>query len=402
MGIMKKLPVVFFLFVSLFLAGSPVLFAAESEPAVEVTEVVSIGSDEVKGVDSVKPSSGNLDWDLFVPPPDDEFDWIQLTSFEWLKGELTDYYNFSLEFDSDELGVQHFDFDEVMQIISSNYKSVRLEQESGLGKPYTVFGKLYLNGDDAQVLFRGKVTKFETRQIISITKGATRQSELWSGELSLGGNLRTGNSDLIDSNVTLNVRRRTTSTRLTSVYIGNFSKADGVETSNSHRISGSYDSFVTADFFWRPLYGEYLRDRLKNIKHQATAGTGLGYYLIRTPHTEWDISAVVGAVFKESDSVEVGESEDTTSPFVGITTMFDTSLTNWIDYYFYYSMQFLEEESGRFTHHLITTLETDLIGDLDLEISFIWDYVAEPQPLDDGSTPKNDDVQFIVGLGYDF
>jgi hypothetical protein len=31
------------------------------------------------------------------------FDWIQLTSGEWLKGELKVLYNDSLEFDSDEL-----------------------------------------------------------------------------------------------------------------------------------------------------------------------------------------------------------------------------------------------------------------------------------------------------------
>ena len=33
-------------------------------------------------------------WDNFAPPPDDRFDWIQLTSGEWLKGELKFLYDF--------------------------------------------------------------------------------------------------------------------------------------------------------------------------------------------------------------------------------------------------------------------------------------------------------------------
>ena len=42
-------------------------------------------------------------WDRFVPPPDNRFDWIQLKSGEWLKGDLKAMYNYSLEFESDEL-----------------------------------------------------------------------------------------------------------------------------------------------------------------------------------------------------------------------------------------------------------------------------------------------------------
>ncbi|MGB6288849.1 MAG: hypothetical protein WBF36_01825, partial [Desulfobulbales bacterium] len=38
-------------------------------------------------------------WDNFAPPPDDKFDWIQLTSGEWLKGELKFLYDFQVEFD---------------------------------------------------------------------------------------------------------------------------------------------------------------------------------------------------------------------------------------------------------------------------------------------------------------
>ena len=37
-----------------------------------------------------------------IPPPPDKFDWIQLTSDEWLKGEFIALYDDALEFDSED------------------------------------------------------------------------------------------------------------------------------------------------------------------------------------------------------------------------------------------------------------------------------------------------------------
>ena len=39
----------------------------------------------------------------------ENFDWIQLTSDEWLKGEFIAMYERDLEFDSDELGILTLD-----------------------------------------------------------------------------------------------------------------------------------------------------------------------------------------------------------------------------------------------------------------------------------------------------
>ena len=49
-----------------------------------------------------------IEQNAFVPPRDG-FDWVQLTSDEWLKGELVSLYEGTLEFDSDHLGVLEID-----------------------------------------------------------------------------------------------------------------------------------------------------------------------------------------------------------------------------------------------------------------------------------------------------
>ena len=33
-------------------------------------------------------------WDDFAPPRDDKFDWVQLTSDEWLKGDIISLFNY--------------------------------------------------------------------------------------------------------------------------------------------------------------------------------------------------------------------------------------------------------------------------------------------------------------------
>ena len=46
-------------------------------------------------------------------PPADQFDWIQLTSDEWLKGKLIALYDDQVEFDSDKLGVLFLDWEDI-------------------------------------------------------------------------------------------------------------------------------------------------------------------------------------------------------------------------------------------------------------------------------------------------
>jgi hypothetical protein len=47
-------------------------------------------------------------------------------------------------------------------------------------------------------------------------------------------------------------------------------------------------------------------------------------------------------------------------------------------------------------------LESDLISDLDLDVTFVWDRVGNPEPAADGTVRKKDDYQLIVGISYEF
>ncbi|MCP4993645.1 MAG: hypothetical protein GY934_07655 [Gammaproteobacteria bacterium] len=48
--------------------------------------------------ETTDPASAAKPW---TPPPPDNYDWIQLVSGEWLKGELIAMYEGTVEFDSE-------------------------------------------------------------------------------------------------------------------------------------------------------------------------------------------------------------------------------------------------------------------------------------------------------------
>lgn len=341
-------------------------------------------------------------WESFFPPPDPRFDWIQLISGEWLKGEIKGLYNFKLEFESDELDSLSFDWDDVKAIRSAGAQAVRYDDFTAAGVPLTAFGRLTLIGGTATIGTGPEAKTINRNQIITIATGSQKEVDFWSGELSIGANLRGGNSDVADAAVTTLIERRKAESRFHADYRGNFSRTSGVETQNNHRINSWFDSFRTSRWYWRVVFAQYFRDRFQNIKHQLGLGTGAGYDLIRNKKTEWDISAGVGALYKEAVSVERGDDAGNTSPALSLGTSFDTELTKRLDYYFRYNVQVVDEENGSVIHNLVTTLSSDFIGDLDLDLTLTWDRIQDPQPAADGRVPKQDDYRFTVAIKYEF
>jgi len=341
-------------------------------------------------------------WDKFVPPPDDKFDWIQLTSGEWLKGELKFLYDFQVEFDSDKLDLLTFDLEDVKQIRTHKPQSISIEDHNLSDDPIIVEGVVTLIDNKVIMTVGDETREFERSQIISIAQAKDkRERDLWTADITLGANIRGGNTETSDLTLRANAKRHTASSRLVLEYFGNYSNADSIETSNNHRLSGYRDSFLSKKFFWRQLIGEYNRDPFKNIDNQLSLATAVGYHIIYTPKTKWEISTGLGARYTKFVSVEPGQSADNISPALGAGTIYDTEVNKWMDFIVDYSFQIVNEDAGRYTHHFITTLSTDLIKNLDFDFSFVWDRIRDPQPDSDGNIPKQDDYQLIFGLNYE-
>lgn len=329
-------------------------------------------------------------------PPDDGYDWLQLTSGEWLRGEFIGLFNEEIEFDSDILDDLTIDEEDVEQLHSSRRFGISIRGYDLLR------GQVRIESEEIIVVVGSEERSYERSELVALTGAAERERDRWSGDLNLGVNLRQGNTDVVEYNMIAGVERRTPQSRTFIDYIGNYNETESELVANNHRLGIVLDRFSGARLFWRPFIGQYFRDPFQNIAHQSTIETGLGYELIGTRRTEWQISASVGGTFVRRVSVEQDQEKGTLSPSLSFGMDYDTEITSWMDYLFSFTGTFLDEESGTYQHHLLTTLSTDLVGDLDLDISFVWDRTERPQQREDGTFPEKDDFRLIVSVGFEF
>lgn len=330
------------------------------------------------------------------PPPPDEFDWIQLKSGEWLKGELKVLYQKNLEFDSDELGLLKIDWEDVKQVLGHQVCSIRFEG------PVTVTGLLQVTGDKVYVTRDGERQEFDRSQLIAMVPGEPRERNYWSAKISIGLNLSRGNTEQTQYSAIANIKRRTSATRFVTDYLGNFTKTQGIENVNNHRVNSYFDVFKSQKIFFRPVFGEYFRDPLKNIKSRVSLGAGMGYDIMDTSKTEWDVSGGLAYQTTRFESVEPGRDSSESTPAFVAGTHFNRELTKAVDFDFRYSLQIINKESGTYTHHLVAAFETELTGWLDFDVSFVWDRTEDPTLGADGTVPEKDDYYLIFGLGIEF
>ncbi len=59
-------------------------------------------------------------------------------------------------------------------------------------------------------------------------------------------------------------------------------------------------------------------------------------------------------------------------------------------------------ESGLYSHHAVSTLEFEIKRHLDLNVSFVWDYLQNPQIESSGVVPQHSDFRLNVGVGVKF
>ncbi len=332
---------------------------------------------------------------VFVPP-EDGYDWIQLTSGEWLKGELIVLSTEEFEFDSDILDELILDREDVSRFYSTRTFGISIRGYELLS------GQLRIDEQSVFVTTDGEVQSFMREQLVAITVSAERERDRWSGELTLGANVRRGNADFIEYHMIAGLERRTPQSRVFIDYIGSFNETEGVRVDNNHRVNVAFDKFSGTRFFWRPFIGQYFRDPFQNIEHQFTLETGVGYEITDTSRTEWDVWSAVGVNAVRRVSVESGQPSKIRSPALSLGTDFDTELTSWMDYLFSFQMTFLDEESGEYQHHLLTTLSTDLIRNIDFDVSVVWDRTESPPPDAQGNFPEKDDFRLMVGISFDF
>jgi len=327
-------------------------------------------------------------------PPTDGYDWIQLKSDEWLKGEIIAMYNGKLEFDSDELDFLSFDFEDIKQIRTKRHHQVLSDNRS------TATGTLFMKGD--RIVVKGQREVMVDRDdVVSIAAGEPKEINYWTAKVSLGMNFRRGNQSQLDYNTKWAIQRRTPKTRYAFDYLGTVNRTDDIDTINNHRATTYFDYFYSRKFFIRPVTCEYFRDSFQNIAHRFTLGAQLGYTFVDTASTEWDVTIGPGYQVTNFETVLEGEDETRRTFTATLGTSYDQELTDSIDFLSELRFQMGDQGSGGLNSHWINTFEFELTRTLDFDVSLVWDRVQNQIRDEDGITPKKDDFRLILGIGLD-
>jgi len=333
--------------------------------------------------------------DLSWVPPMDNYDWIQLKSGEWLKGRIKAMQDRKLEFDSEELEDQKFDWKDIRQLRSPRTLDILFTNgERASGTVAITPDRIVVGGDQAHSMPRDN--------LLGLTPGGSKERNYWSGKASMGLTLRAGNTEQVEYNAQAHLQRRTPATRLSLDYIGNISSVDGVDSANNHRVNSEFDVWLSKRFYLIVPFAEYYNDPFQNIGYRLTVGGGVGYDLVDRPNLEWTVTTGPAYQYVNFDSSQPGEPNAKGTGAMVFGSRFDWDINSRIELILEYRGQYTSREVGETTHHGVATLSLDVTKRFDVDISFIWDRISNPKTGADGSQPKPDDFRLVVGLGADF
>jgi putative salt-induced outer membrane protein YdiY len=334
-----------------------------------------------------------LRWPDDSPMPK-RYDWVKLSSGEWLNGKIKVLYDRELEFKSEELGTQTIDWEDVEEIRSYQVISIRFEG----GTERT--GRIHLK--EGYVQFDQQELVYPVSTIVSMAAGEPIELNFWNIEVGLGAGTRFGNQDEEAYQLSLELQRRTNLSEMNYEYIGFYHKANSRTSANDHRLFSTFEWFISHRLFWEVYSLELQIDQVENLKLRAVLGSGLGYHLIDTELTTWDLTLSPAIEYIEYDSVEPGEDDKVRSPALVFESDWEHELTDDLDLFQRHRASLMDDKSGFYHHYSETGFEAELVDDLELEFSLLWERTQRTLEDENGNKPERDDFRLIIKLNYEF
>lgn len=117
----------------------------------------------------------------------------------------------------------------------------------------------------------------------------------WRGSIGAGASVSSGNTRSTSVNINAEALRATQNDKTRIYGTGLYGKNNGVQSANMLRAGGRYDYDMTPKVF---AFGgiDFERDKIGNLKFRWAPSVGLGYHVIKSESTTFDIFGGIGYV----------------------------------------------------------------------------------------------------------
>ncbi|MGB3052503.1 MAG: DUF481 domain-containing protein [Polyangiales bacterium] len=411
---------------------SPQTAAAEEPPAEEVsTEAVS--SDEAlaeaqrdgpvadlitspggvpaepmdanTAIDSVKASMARVQLqaasgveDAYVIEFGDTFDWVQLVSGEWIKGNIARMREDKMEFDSDKLDMLNLDFADVALVHSPQVNTYVFDDR------VSATGRAVITEDAVIVQTVDGTKTFPRSELESIVEGE-KERDWWSMKLRFGLTLNKGNTDQLTYDINFNTRREDDMTLLDLNYNTTFGRTGGTQNVNRQLGEFLFNVFLGNRWWVTPAFGQLFNDRFQNIRFRATPAAGAGVHIIDASKVQWDFVTGMGYQYlnyKDASQLTSG-SNPQNDGFIPLYTYADFDITGDIDLTLSWLTNLVFTTIGNTNHTGRAELAVELTKVIDLDVAFLYLRTEQPAPPPDPLAPaiKKNDYQLVVGISLE-
>jgi putative salt-induced outer membrane protein YdiY len=381
------------------LATSPAGAQQPQTPAlpdvfVEENELEETQLEETETEEPEEAALEEREWNP-IPPDEDYWDWIRLSSDEWLKGRILRFRDERLEFDSERIKEKTFKWKHIREIHCARPRVWRFRYD------VVVIGKGVMRGDRIVVSTAKGEREMPKADLVAILPGAENEASLWRAKASVSAAVRAGNTDQFDLAVNSWARRETANTRLRFDYDNAIGTLNQEDTKNMHRGSARFDYYATRDLFYIPGFFEAFHDPFTNVNIRTTFSAGLGYHLSRGA-VDWVAFGTIGYQYQNFVSTQLGVSPDDHNGALLLGTTVEWEITGDLSWYNFYQVQIAYPTVGDTSQRVTTSLQYEITRLLILETAFHWDRIEQPREAMDGTTPVSDDLRLTVGFGIQY
>jgi len=393
-------------------AGSSGEAIVEAQPDGTAPELITEPSgvpaapmDANNAIDSVKASMATIEREAaagvgnrYVIQFGDTFDWLQLVSGEWIKGNIERMRQDKMEFDSDKLDMLKLDFADVALVHSPQVNTYVFDDRvSATGRAVITQDTVIVETDDG-------TKTFPRSELGSIVEGQ-EERDWWSMKLRFGLTLNKGNTDQLTYDIKFNTHREDEMTLLDLNYNTTFGRTGGTQNVNRHLGQFLFNVFLGSRWWVTPAFGQLFNDRFQNIKFRATPAAGAGVHIIDAPKATWDFATGLGYQFlryKDASELTSGKNPQNDG-FIPLFTYADFDITGDIDLTLSWLTNLVFTTIGNTNHTGQADLAIELTKVIDLDIAFLYLRTEQPGPPPDplGPAIKKNDYQLVVGISLE-